>query len=139
MKLRKNKRESGGETAAERLLRPVAFGTAGGILVTLACFLLFALVMQFQDVPHIMVSPLAVTAAIIGSFFAGFWAARVLKEKGLLVGSICGLLLFVIVFLSGAAAGTLGDGSAMLVKLIAMLPAAALGGMLGVNVRKKRK
>lgn len=87
----------------KRVLRPVVIGTvigAGGCLLIL---LLMAAVMASSDIPKAAVTPMAVAAAAIGAFISGIVAARISREKGLMLGAVCGLLLYLLVMLAGFA------------------------------------
>lgn len=46
---------------------------------------------------------MAVAAAAIGAFISGIVAARISREKGLMLGAVCGLLLYLLVMLAGFA------------------------------------
>ena len=106
----------------KRFLRPVIIGAVVGAL---CCTLLLAVMA-------------AIVAAAAGAFFGGFAAARIAREKGLLIGGACGLLLFILVALAGFAFLKEIRGAYILVKLAVMLVLSALGGVIGVNLRKRR-
>lgn len=121
----------------KRVLRPVVIGTvigAGGCLLIL---LLMAAVMASSDIPKAAVTPMAVAAAAIGAFISGIVAARISPEKGLMLGAVCGLLLYLLVMLAGFAVLREIRGAYAVVKLAVMIGCAALGGVLGVNMGKR--
>lgn len=121
----------------KRVLRPVVIGTvigAGGCLLIL---LLMAAVMASSDIPKAAVTPMAVAAAAIGAFISGIVAARISREKGLMLGAVCGLLLYLLVMLAGFAVLREIRGAYAVVKLAVMIGCAALGGVLGVNMGKR--
>ena len=121
----------------KRVLRPVVIGTvigAGGCLLIL---LLMAAVMASSDIPKAAVTPMAVVAAAIGAFISGIVAARISREKGLMLGAVCGLLLYLLVMLAGFAVLREIRGAYAVVKLAVMIGCAALGGVLGVNMGKR--
>ena len=121
----------------KRVLRPVVIGTvigAGGCLLIL---LLMAAVMASSDIPKAAVTPMAVAAAAIGAFISGIVAARISREKVLMLGAVCGLLLYLLVMLAGFAVLREIRGAYAVVKLAVMIGCAALGGVLGVNMGKR--
>ena len=121
----------------KRVLRPVVIGMvigAGGCLLIL---LLMAAVMASSDIPKAAVTPMAVAAAAIGAFISGIVAARISREKGLMLGAVCGLLLYLLVMLAGFAVLREIRGAYAVVKLAVMIGCAALGGVLGVNMGKR--
>ena len=122
----------------KRFLRPVIIGAVVGALCCTLLLAVMAAIVASQDIPKAAVTPMAIVAAAAGAFFGGFAAARIAKEKGLLIGGTCGLLLFILVALAGFAFLKEIRGAYILVKLAVMLVLSALGGVIGVNLRKRR-
>lgn len=122
----------------KRFLRPVIIGAVVGALCCTLLLAVMAAIVASQDIPKAAITPMAIVAAAAGAFFGGFAAARIAKEKGLLIGGACGLLLFILVALAGFAFLKEIRGAYILVKLAVMLVLAALGGVIGVNLRKRR-
>ena len=75
----------------------------------------------------------------VGAFLGGNFAAKLTREKGLLVGLCCGALLFLALWLFGQAIHGGGFGAIGIVKLAVALGLSALGGVMGVNAKKRRK
>ena len=122
----------------KRFLRPVIIGAVVGALCCTLLLAVMAAIVASQDIPKAAITPMAIVAAAAGAFFGGFAAARIAKEKGLLIGGACGLLLFILVALAGFAFLKAIRGAYILVKLAVMLVLSALGGVIGVNLRKRR-
>ena len=122
----------------KRFLRPVIIGAVVGALCCTLLLAVMAAIVASQDIPKAAITPMAIVAAAAGAFFGGFAAARIAKEKGLLIGGACGLLLFILVALAGFAFLKEIRGAYILVKLAVMLVLSALGGVIGVNLRKRR-
>ena len=122
----------------KRFLRPVIIGAVVGALCCTLLLAVMAAIVASQDIPKAAITPMAIVAAAAGAFFGGFAAARIAREKGLLIGGACGLLLFILVALAGFAFLKELRGAYILVKLAVMLVLAALGGVIGVNLRKRR-
>ena len=78
----------------KKILRPVLVGACMGAVVCLLLLLLMAAVIAAVDVPKAAITPLAVVASAVGAFVGGIVAAKIAKEKGLLFGAACGLILF---------------------------------------------
>lgn len=98
--------------------------------------LLMAAVIAAVDVPKAAITPLAVVASAVGAFVGGIVAAKIAKEKGLLFGAACGLILFVLVLVAGFAVLKEVRGSFAVAKLFILIGCGAIGGILGVNSRK---
>ena len=122
----------------KRFLRPVIIGAVVGALCCTLLLAVMAAIVASQDIPKAAITPMAIVAAAAGAFFGGFAAARIAKEKGLLIGGACGLLLFILVALAGFAFLKEIRRAYILVKLAVMLVLSALGGVIGVNLRKRR-
>ena len=125
----------GEDTAfVRRWMRPLLIGVLVGAAVCMLFLLLCAALLAAKDIPRAVIVPMAVTSAAIGSFAGGLVSARVAGVRGWLYGGLCGLILFVLVLAAGGFA-LLRDmhASYLAVKLAAMLLAATLGGMVGVN------
>ncbi len=118
-------------------LRPVLVGVAVGLIVSVGMLMLMALAVQTLDVPRAAILPLAIAAAAIGAFAAGLTAAAVVGQRGLVHGLVCGLVLWLLILLAGFSryAGVSAGNAA--VKLAVLGLTGALGGVLGVNLRKR--
>ncbi len=114
-------------------LRPLLMGTAVGIIACVAVLMLMAALVQTVDVPRAAVVPLAITAGAVGAFAAGLTAALVSRRRGMVLGALCGLTLFLLVLLAGFARYTGVSGGMSLLKAAVLTVAGALGGVLGVN------
>ena len=104
-----------------RMAKPVLIGVAAGAV----------------GIPQAAVTPMAVAAAAIGAFVGGFVAARIAKTRGILFGALCGLILYLLVMASGFAVLRDIRGTYAVVKLALMVVSAAVGGILGVNFRRR--
>ena len=120
----------------KKILRPVLVGACMGAVVCLLLLLLMAAVIAAVDVPKAAITPLAVVASAVGAFVGGIVAAKIAKEKGLLFGAACGLILFVLVLVAGFAVLKEVRGSFAVAKLFILIGCGAIGGILGVNSRK---
>lgn len=117
-------------------LRPVLVGVAVGLIGCIGLLMLMALVVQSVDVPRAVILPLALAAAAIGALLAGLTAAAIAKQKGLLLGAVCGLVLWLLILLAGVARYEGVSGGNALIKFAALLLSGGIGGVLGVNMRK---
>lgn len=121
-----------------RILRPLAIGTAVGIAVCVLVLLVMAALMAAGVFPAKAVTPLALAAAGIGAFIGGFTAACVSRERGLLYGAGTGLVLFLLTAAAGFALLPDAGNTLLLAKAALMIGVGALGGILGVNGKRRR-
>ncbi len=115
----------------------LCMGTMAGVVMTSIVLLLSALVMSRVDLPQSAVPLLSTGALMIGSFVAGYVSAWLIRSNGLVWGLLCGFLIFFVcmfceLFLMQGEVGELA-----LYKMAICAVASMIGGVLGVN--KKRK
>lgn len=72
----------------------------------------------------------------LGSFLSGFLCARLLRNRGLLFGALCGAVIFLPLFIAGYFLSG-GVTAVAAIKLAVTVCAAAIGGVAGVNLKKK--
>ncbi len=119
--------------------KPVAVSCLSGAAIATAILLVFSLVMSVRDVPAVLINPLACAAISVGSFFAGFICARLLRQRGMLLGALCGLLLFGLLLFTSLTLTGEAFGWIVLIKLVIVMTSAMIGGVLGVNTRRRRR
>ncbi len=124
-------------SAVVRWVRPILIGAVAGIVCCLLLLLLCSAVMAAQDIPQMAVTPMAVVAAAIGAFVGGFIAARAAGARGIVYGAACGAVLYLLVMIAGFAVLKDIRGVYALVKLAVMVGCGAVGGIVGVNFRKR--
>ena len=127
--------EAGG--AALQWGRSIAAACLAGTAVTMAVLLLCAAVMASADVPQGAVFPMSAAAVMLGCFSAGWVCSRLTRRCGMALGAVCGLLLFGLLVLSDFA--VLGGvfGTQSVYKLAVCLASSMIGGVVGVNQRRK--
>lgn len=119
--------------------KPCVVSTAFALLLLLVFSLLFAVMFAATNVPINLLTPMAVFSLAAASFAGGFFAARLTKAKGLTIGLVTGGALYLVLFLLSILIVRNGVGAFALAKLLLMLSAAAVGGVSGVNMVRKRK
>ena len=126
------------ENSGIRLIRAIAVGAAVGIFICSIILILLSFI--FLKAERLPTNAAYIILQIAGAFsaFAGsYTAVRIYKEKGLIVGILTSLLIFIIIFITGLLNCTDNVSVMSLTKLIAVLCAGALGGIVSVNKRKR--
>lgn len=118
-------------------LKPVLWSVLLECIVCGLLLLLFSAVMALRDVPLSFADPMMVVASAAGTFAGGYFCARILREKGMFLGMICGGALFLLLFLCSLPIAGAHFTFLLPVKLLSMLLAGAVGGILGVNHKRK--
>lgn len=105
----------------------------GGFAAVFASVLVIGLIMTKIDISEQVLSVLTSAGLCVGAFTGGYIASRRRRHNGLLMGLLCGLTMFGVIFVgSYIFAGAAGGFSAS-TKLIITLIGAGAGGIAGVN------
>ena len=124
--------ESGSLT--RQILRSVAIGAAVGAVATVVVLS----IMAAGVFPSRAVKLLAIAAAVFGALIGGLISARMAGVKGLLYGLGAALLLFALTALVGFSLFAEARGLHLALKAVLMSVAGAVGGIIGVNLRRRR-
>ncbi len=116
------------------MLKAVTFG----LLATTVVLLLFSFLMCKKDVPFVLLNPFSAGLLMLGSFISGYLAARRIRERGMMIGALCGLIIFLLLLLASFMS-KFDVGLAALIKLVISVVSGAIGGIIGVNAKFKRK
>jgi len=122
-----------------RMMRPVAVSVVLGALVCVVLLLLFSVVISAGSVPQSAIDPMAVLAVSAGAFASGLSCAKIVKRNGLVCGLCCGVIFSVIVLICSLAVPGGGLGLGALLKTMLMVFSAMLGGVVGINTRRRRR
>ncbi len=109
-----------------------------GILIILVCLLIFSFVMTKIDIPEQLVSVMTTIALCFGSYWGGYVASKNRGKNGILIGSLTGLIIFVVIFIAGVILVKSSITLGFITKLIITVICAAIGGIIGVNSKIKR-
>ena len=114
-------------------------GLFGGVMLILMLFLSSFFVLKMKSLSQTAVFAAAIISSCISAFLAGFLASRILKARGIIVGALSALLLFIIVLLTGTIISSDSINLDTLMRFAAMLLSGSFGGILGVNRRPRRR
>lgn len=115
-----------------------SIGAGIGILFSSLLVFIMAIILTVGNVPAMLISPITVLFLAIGGFFGGFFSAKLAGERGLLCGSISGIMFFFIAWIAGAIFENSGIGIAAAIKAIMIVIASSFGGIIGVNYIKRK-
>ena len=125
------------KTVFNKTMRSLLIGTASGVVSCIVLLFSFASVMVLRDIPQTIVAVFSVVAVALGSLIGAFVAAKMMKQNGMLIGICCGLILYGIIILANLSIGSVSMGMPALLKLALIAIASAIGGVMGVNSKKK--
>lgn len=119
-------------------VKPVALGLIFGAVTIFALLFAGSAVMKHSNVPQTIIPIIAIISVAAGSFVAGFCASKISKQRGLLTGLVCGVAISLIILLAGLAVLKDSIGGLALTKFAASISASAIGGIVGVNTKRRR-
>ena len=127
------------DTNISKLMKPILKGGILGLAVILILFVLLALILASGIIPLSASPAIACIAIAVGAFLSGFSTAKATGKNGLLMGALCGFVLFLIFTIIGMSAFASTPSASTLIRLIIFVTAAAIGGIIGVGSADKRK
>lgn len=127
------------EGRAMKKLKTIGWGVGVSALVCAILLLLVSFLVTVQDIPHKVFPYFAVFSASIGSLAGGFTTSKMEKEKGLFNGLVQGAILAVLLFVIGFFFTGIEVGLIGLLRSVLVVLFGAIGGVIGVNQKKKRK
>lgn len=134
------RKEKSQQITIKIMARAVIFGGLfGGVMLILMLFLSSFFVLKMKSLSQTTVFAAAIISSCISAFLAGFLASRILKARGIVVGALSALLLFIIVLLTGTIISSDSINLDTLMRFAAMLLSGSFGGILGVNRRPRRR
>ena len=109
-----------------------------GVLFSALLLLLFSFILSKKDIPLGTVNLFSAVLISAASFLSGYVAAKSIKQRGMAIGSACGMIIFLFVallsFMNSFEIGVLAA-----IKLIISVLSGAIGGIIGVNSKRMRK
>lgn len=124
-----------------KFVRAILIGAAvGAVLCTILLLICAFVFVKMGSMPEGATAPCAIALSCVAALTAGFTAAKITHNKGLLVGLAAAGILFLVMMTVGLnnMAETPSLFSAFL-RLGLMLTGGAVGGIFGVNKRQRRK
>ncbi len=121
-----------------QIFKALLLGCAVGAAVCAVLLSLTAMGLVKAGTLPVEALPVITTAiGAVGSFFAGYFTVKVYKKRGLLLGFIAGVLLFVIIFIIGLSNGTDKNLVNALAKCVIFAVSGSIGGVVRVNKKAK--
>ncbi len=120
--------------SGRKYLKALLLGIIAGALITAVLLAVCAVILSkagFLPTDYLWIAIALILFS--GSFCGGYVSARIYRAKGLLLGIIAGLTLFLILTLSGAASSAGKISVFSLYKALALTAGGAVGGIIGVN------
>lgn len=141
MKQRKSRHDQQNkeESIVSGYLKPAGIGIGVGIVVLLVLLIIFSLIISMKDFPSGMILPLSLFCLSAGAFAAGFVSAKLAGEHGLFYGFCCGLVMCILILICTMITGQSYLSTTGIYKFLCAVIFSSVGGIFGVNQRRKRK
>ena len=113
-----------------------------GIFISLVCIAvltcLSALVISFlPTVPYGGLPYIMLAVEGLGVFPGAYVASAIAKSRGLMIGAICGSIVFLILLAVGMSVSTDSLSVITLIRAVVLIALGIFGGILGVNRKEK--
>ena len=115
-------------------VRPLLIGLCVGVVTATLLLLLCALLVYKMTLPLGALTPMALVSTGLGGLAGGIAVGLSAKQHGLLMGAVCGTLLYLILLIAGLARGGVAPAYAAL-KWAVLTVCSAAGGVWSVNRR----
>lgn len=128
------------KTPIGEMLLPSAISSVFGSVIAIISILIFAALLSFSDISEGLIEIFGYLSIIFGGLASGILSAVKHRKNGLVVGLISGLIMFFVLFIFRAIfAGIDSFSIKTLIQLIIIVVFSMLGGVFGVNLKRKRK
>ncbi len=117
-------------------LTSIAMSVLSGFGALAAAAAIMSFFAASADLPDSVISAMSGIALAAGCFACSYTAASRRREGGIAIGIICGIAVFASVLLIGALTVRVFSAGGIILKLIIILTASAIGGISGVNSKK---
>lgn len=121
------------------ILKGTIKGFTLAVIIFFVLIAMFAIIISKTDVSDTIVEILTLLALGVASFFCAFINQKKTKQRGIVIGAISSAEIFIIIFIVGLFGSNGVFTLLMLKKLLAVLFASILGGILSANSKKKYK
>ena len=130
----------GNEGHKKRGIVGVFKGLAASLLISFVAFALMAFLMLVMTMPEGLVGPIAVIISLCSVFVGAYLSAKVAGEKGWLWGGICGLMYYIVIYISALSAiREFNFSFKTLIMLVIGVIVGMVGGIFGINTGGKKK
>jgi putative membrane protein (TIGR04086 family) len=123
---------------AKQFVMPAIYGILGAFIISILLLAAFSALMTAKDMPSAAVMPFACIAISAGALCGGFMASRLYRSRGLMMGAVTGLLFFIILYITGAIMHQADLNTLLLLKIVLSAVFGAVGGIVGVNLKRRR-
>ena len=112
--------------------------SASAVIFLLMCIEALLLLVAGK-IPYGILPFVGIAISAIGAFVGGYVASGIIRSRGLMWGSVCGAIVFIVCFSVGMASTKDTLSYLTLLRLGVLWISGALGGIKGVNKKEKSR
>lgn len=126
-----------GQTAGSNI-KAYLIGVLAAMIISIIILAVFAALLVYTDIPDSSQTLMTYICMCIGALTGGIISAGMIGRNGLVCGLICGLLYMFLVLCAGFfMTGHFLPESNILIKIGLCALCGCLGGVIGVNIKRK--
>lgn len=122
----------------KRSVKAVLIGTAISLLLTVMLTCVFAFIIKLMPVvPYGIIDYVLIGLSGLSILIGSYTASVMTKSKGMMIGSLCALIVFVVLTISGMSIPDNDIGILTVIRVVTYLVCGVVGGIAGVNRKEK--
>ena len=115
----------------------VARGSIIAITITLACLVIFSVILANTEVAESTINPVIILVTAVSIFVGSIMSVSRISKRGIINGGIVGMIYFLAIYiLSGIVNSNFSINISGIILIICGILAGMLGGIVGVNIKK---
>lgn len=116
----------------------IAKGSVIGIVITVIVLFVFALLLAYTNMPEKVITPVVIATSCISILVGSMMSSIKIKKQGLINGGCVGAIYIIVIYLlSSIIQKNFGLNSNAIIMILASVLAGCLGGIIGVNLKRK--
>lgn len=121
-----------------KVIKAVAIGFIVSVALTAVLLCLTALILNMvSGIPYSVIDYAVIALEGVSVLIGSYTAAAIMKSKGIIIGLLPALLLFVLNFIFSMCSGAADIGALTLIKAAVLIICGIAGGIIGVNRKEK--
>ena len=126
-------------SGTSRYIKSFLFGQLFGVIALFVSYIIFAVVVTAIDLPAFALNLLTIVGLGIAGLASGYFSAKAVGNKGLVIGFISGMMMSLLFLLLSVLLFSCKWNWMLGIKLIVIGICAVFGGIFGVNSKKRHR
>ncbi len=106
------------------------------LYIPVFCVIVMSFTMLYIDLPQIVIEAISYIIIALFCYESAYKSTQTLRNKGLVQGLICGVMVYIILFLCSILFLNFEITISAIAKLVVCILLGAIGGIRGVNTKK---